>query len=211
MPLEIRVRDPKKFFNDAIKAVMPKGSKITIGVDDRPHYKRMDVVAPHTKGVKGVFTSLGITSSQIAAAHEFGIGVPRRSFMRDTMTLFLFKDAMKLAEKKYKRVDFYLKALSKQVYDRVQEAFDTNGFGRWKPLSEKYMAETGRTSPALTDTGQMRGAIFVSYAGETLSGKQISGVAVKPKRKDYGVSRKKNDYLYQLYGDPVAYFHKGGK
>ena len=187
MPLEIRVRDPKKFFNDAIKAVMPKDSKITIGVADRPHYDRPKIFEAHSKGIKGISS---IDTPQLAAAHEFGIGVPRRSFMRDTMTLFLFKDAMKLAEKKYKRVDFYLKALSKQVHDRVQEAFDTNGFGRWKPLSQNYMAGTGRTNPALTDTGQLRGAIYVKYAGETTSGKAISGVGVKPKRSDYGVKRK---------------------
>lgn len=188
MPLEIRVRDPKKFFNDAIKAVMPKNSKITVGVLDRPHYIRMEGMSVHSKGMKGVSA---LTSADIARAHEYGVGVPRRSFIRATMKKFLFKDAMKMAEKDYNRVDSYLKALSEKIYDRVQEAFDTNGWGSWKSLSQEYMEKTGRTNDnILTDTGQMRGAIYVEYAGETKGGKGISGIGAKPKRSDYGVSRK---------------------
>ena len=188
MPLEIRVRDPKKFFNDAIKALMPKNSKITVGVLDRPHYTRMEGMSVHSKGMKGVSA---LTSADIARAHEYGIGVPKRSFIRATMKNFLFKDAMKMAEKDYKRVDNYLKALSEKIYDRVQEAFDTNGWGSWKSLTQEYMDKTGRTNDnILTDTGQMRGAIYVEYAGETKGGKGISGIGAKPKRSDYGVSRK---------------------
>lgn len=199
MPLEVKVRNPRKFINDVIKELMPKNSKITIGVLDRPHYQRMEGMSIHSKGMKGVSA---LTSAEIARAHEYGIGVPRRSFLRDTMKKWLLFDARKTTEEDYKRVDFYLKNLSKKIYERVQEAFDTNGWGSWKDLSDDYMKRTGRSLPALTDTGQMRGAIYVEYAGETKSGKAISGIGAKPKRSDYGVSHKAGE-KYRKEGENI--------
>lgn len=188
MPLEIKVRNPRKFINDIIKELMPKNSKITIGVLDRPHFQRMEGMSVHSKGMKGVSA---LTSADIARAHEYGVGVPRRSFLRYSMKKWLLFDARRTAEEEHKRTDYYLKALSKKIYDRVQEAFDTNGWGSWKSLSQEYIDKTGRTNDSiLTDTGQMRGAIYVEYAGETKGGKGISGIGTKPKRRDYGVSRK---------------------
>lgn len=187
MPLEVRVRHPRKFINDVIKELMPKDSKITIGVLDRPHFDRPEGISAHSKGIKGISSA---DTPQIARAHEYGIGVPRRSFMRDTMKKWLLFDARKTAEEDHRRVDYYLKTLSERIYDRVQEAFDTNGWGSWKDLSDDYMKKTGRSLPALTDTGQLRGAIYVEYAGETKTGKGISGIGAKAKRSDYGVKRK---------------------
>ena len=188
MDLKIQAKDTKKFYNDIIKELMPASSKITIGVIDRPHFIRPEEAkSEHSKGIKGVSA---LSTAEVARAHEFGIGTPRRSFIRDTMKEWLMYDATKMSEKQYKRVDFYLKALSKQIYDRVQEAFDTNGWGKWKGLSEAYKERTGRTDTnILTDTGQLRGAIYVEYEGVTHSGKGISGIGARAKRADYGVSR----------------------
>jgi len=187
MDVKIKAKDTRKFYNDIIKELMPECSKITIGVVDRPHFDRPEVLAEHSKGIKGISS---ISTAQIAKAHEFGVGVPRRSFIRDTMKKWLRLDAGTMANRDYKRVANYLKALSQRLYDRIQEAFDTNGWGKWKSLSDKYKELTGRTdSDILTDTGQLRGAVYVEYAGETASGKKISGIGAKPKRADYGVKR----------------------
>lgn len=188
MDLRIKAKDTRKFYNDIIKELMPKNSTITIGVVDRPHFDRPETISEHSKGIKGVSS---VSTAEIAKAHEYGIGTPRRSFIRDTMKRWLRRDAGKEADKDHKRIDFYLKALSKKIYDRIQEAFDTNGWGKWKALSDAYKERTGRTdSNILTDTGQLRGAVYVEYAGETLSGKSISGVGAKQKRADYGVKRR---------------------
>lgn len=188
MDVRIQAKDTRKFYNDIIKEIMPKSSKIVIGVKDRPHYDRPEVSIEHSKGINGISSA---STSEIAKAHEYGIGVPRRSFIRDTMKKWLRLDAAKQAQKTYKRVDYFLKALSQKIYDRVQEAFDTNGWGKWKALSDKYKQETGRTDTnILTDTGQLRGAVYVAYEGVTLTGKSVSGIGAKPRRADYGVKRK---------------------
>lgn len=189
MDIKVKVKNSNKFKNELIKELLPKSSKFTIGVAERPHYIREANGKAHSKGIAGIYIT---STTEIAAAHEYGLGhTPRRSFIRDTVDKFLWKDAFELASKQYKRVDFFVKAMAKRVYDRVQEAFDTNGFGAWKSLSDKYMKSTGRTNDQiLVDTGQLRGAIYSEYQGETITGKKISGLGGKAKRKDYGVSRK---------------------
>ena len=173
MDIKIRVKDSRKFQNDIIKELLPKSSKITAGVAERPHNEPFRIgKSEHSKGG----ASLRATTTQIAASHEYGLGNnPRRSFIRDTVDRWLFKDVGSLAMKNYKRIDFFLRAIANKVYDRIQEAFDTNGWGQWKDLSDEYIRRTGRSLPALNDTGQLRAAIYTEYAGKTITGKSISG------------------------------------
>lgn len=207
MDIKVRVKDYNKFKNDIIKELMPKGSKISIGVVDRPHAQAYrSQKSEHSKG-GALFRT---TTTQIAAVHEYGLGKnPRRSFMRDTVKRWLFKDVGSLALKNYKRVDFFLKALANKVYDRVQEAFETNGWGQWKALSDEYKRRTGRTDDQiLVDTGQLRAAIYTEYAGETTTGKKISG-GHSAQRSDTGKYRPYGKmWLQSLYGNVTSFFKR---
>lgn len=211
MDIKIRVKDSRKLQNDIIKELLPKSSKITVGVKERPHNEPFRIgKSEHSKG--GALTRLSTT--QLAEIHEYGLGnVPRRSFIRDTIKRWLFKDVGSLAMKNYKRIDFFLKAISNKVYDRIQEAFDTNGWGQWKDLSDEYIRRTGRSLPALTDTGQLRAAIYTEYAGETKTGKKISG-GHSAQRSDTGKYKPYGKmWLESLYNrgrsSITSFFHKG--
>ena len=207
MDIKIRVKDYNKLRNDIIKELMPKSSKITVGVKERNHFiaYRGGEKSEHSKG--GAFYRA--TTTQIAAVHEYGLGNnPRRSFIRDTIKKWLFVDAGSLAQKNYQRIDFFLKAISNKVYERIQEAFDTNGWGQWKDLSDEYIRRTGRSLPALTDTGQLRAAIYTEYAGETKTGKKISG-GHSAQRSDTGRYKPYGKmWLQSLYGNVTSFFHK---
>lgn len=213
MDLQIKVKDSSKFYNDIIKEIMPKGTKITVGVKERNHYiaYRGGHKTSHAKG--GALYS--VTTSQIAAAHEYGLGkMPRRSFIRDTVDKWLYLDAGRLVKKDYAKADTFLRHLANKIYERIQEAFDTNGWDRWAPLSDKYRDSTGRSNKnILTDTGQLRAAVYTEYAGKTFDGGMISG-GHAPKREDTGRYRQGSKgwvaSLYERAGDSIVkFFHKG--
>lgn len=211
MDLQIKVKDSNKFYNDIIKEPMPKGSKITVGVKERNHYVAYrSGKSAHSKG-GGLYTT---TTTQIAAAHEYGLGkMPRRSFIRDTVNKWLYLDAGELIQKDYSKAEGFIRDLANRIYNRIQEAFDTNGWGKWKKLSETYMKRTGRTMPALTDTGQLRAAVYTEYAGKTFDGGAISG-GHAPKRADTGRFRQGSKQwlasIYERAGESITrFFHKG--
>lgn len=224
MRINVKVKNSDKFIHEVMKELMPKNSKISVGILDRPHAiaYRGGQKSEHSKG--GALQD-DLTTAQIGKIHEYGLGgMPRRSFLRDTIKKWLVKDALRLVTKNYKRIDFFLKAMANTLYDRIQEAFDTNGWGEWKGLSYRYMKLTGRTLPALTDTGQLRAAIYTEYAGETKTGKKISG-GHSAQRSDRGKYRQwGNTWVESLYGtrfdsmnrkvdkkysSVASYFHKG--
>lgn len=111
----------------------------------------------------------GLTNPEIAAKHEFGLGVPRRSMLR--MPLHLHGDKVvaaakadaarslreaarapkKTAEKVLKRVGIAAEGL-------VDEAFETGGFGSWKPLAPLTVELKG-SAAILIDTAQLRRAV----------------------------------------------------
>lgn len=155
---EIAEQQKKRFEDEVKKLLKLEDSKVKIRVAQRLHYERV-------KKRKGGFTvSRTPTSSteDLARIHEFGMeGLPKRSFIRLPVQKFFIRDLLDVLTK-YKRVDFMLWAAAKKVYERIQEAFDTNGWGEWAPLSEKYKKESGRREPpGLTSTGQLRGAVYV--------------------------------------------------
>ena len=120
-------------------------------------------------GAKGSSThkDSGLSNAEIGAIHEFGSlsdKIPRRSFLQDTFFYkkddlvkqvgqiieagLAFEMTTEQVRKIYKLIGVYGEAL-------VQEAFETGGFGKWKPLSQETINNKGSSS-ILIDTGEMR-------------------------------------------------------
>jgi len=199
MKVQFSVSNRNKFKNEVEKALFPKNTKITVGVANRMHYT--SATRRDKKGHSKAGSEISDSMLNVAALHEFGgfapieergrykiYKIPKRSFIRMPVRKFLKRDIGEILHS-YKRIDFMMKAICRRIYERIQEAFDTNGWGEWAELSERYKKISGRRDPALTDTGQLRGSVFVEYNGKTIAGKNISG-GVKPKRADFGRMRK---------------------
>lgn len=109
--------------------------------------------------------SKGGSNAEIGMKHEFGIGVPRRSFLRqpiiENLDAYLLKskafDKETLAEVvRSHSVLPWLKKVGIVAESIVQDAFDTGGFGKWAPWSPGYSSNTGNL---LVDTQQLRNSI----------------------------------------------------
>jgi len=108
-----------------------------------------------------------LTNAQIGARHEFGVlseGLPRRSFLKDPINLKrkeLLKKADRIIQgnidkvggmnRIYELIGIYGEAI-------VQEAFETGGYGTWKPLAQSTIDIKG-SSQILIDTSQLRKSI----------------------------------------------------
>lgn len=88
-----------------------------------------------------------LTNAQIGAFHEFGTEkMPQRSFLMMPLQEKLSKEIPKM--KKYIFKQFFEKRAPKQFYqdlgakalDIIEQAFNTNGFGQWKPLTTSTTA-----------------------------------------------------------------------
>lgn len=108
-----------------------------------------------------------LTNTQVGARHEFGViseGLPRRSFLRDPLTLKskeLLKQAKKIIAANIDKEDgieeiFELIGIAGEAI--VQEAFETGGFGTWQSLTQRTINEKGSSS-ILIDSSQLRGAV----------------------------------------------------
>lgn len=109
------------------------------------------------------------TVGEVGAAHEFGAparGLPMRSFLRIPLTENLNKYVKKdglinkadLEEvvKKGSAIP-WLKKVMVSAENVVQDAFDSKGFGKWKPWKNpNYENNTGQI---LVDTQQLRDSI----------------------------------------------------
>jgi len=106
----------------------------------------------------------GKTVAEIGATHEYGVpeqGIPQRSFLR----VPLMKKGKELIDSiskdlKFSKIDT-TKALGKlgaRGRNVVLEAFKTQGYGKWKPLSQTTIEMKGSNKP-LIDTGQLRQSI----------------------------------------------------
>lgn len=109
-----------------------------------------------------------LTNADIGAIHEFGSfskGIPRRSFLKDPITLKrkeLLKKAKSIIadnidkkngdEKIFELIGIYGESI-------VQEAFETGGFGMWEAISPAT-AEKKNSTQILIDTSQLRRAII---------------------------------------------------
>lgn len=102
------------------------------------------------------------TLAQVASFHEFGLGVPRRSFLHDTIEeerrqiKRALENGVELAsqdlsfdyEKHLKKLGVYMKG---QIQRRISS-------GIAPPLDERTIKRKGSATP-LIDTGQLRSAI----------------------------------------------------
>lgn len=84
----------------------------------------------------------GLTNVEIGTFHEFGTEkMPQRSFLMMPLQEKLSAEIPKM--KKYIFKQFFVKKAPKQFYmalgskalDIIKSAFNTNGFGQWKPLT----------------------------------------------------------------------------
>lgn len=114
----------------------------------------------------------GPSNAEIGFVNEFGkmtggVRIPPRSFLRMPLNLF-FNDKMK--EKKSLSAEEFQKAIESGNGEKfmakvgmvaeevIQEAFATNGYGKWEPNAKMTVELKGSDSP-LIDTGQLRRAI----------------------------------------------------
>lgn len=110
-----------------------------------------------------------VDNPTLAAKNEFGIGVPKRSMLRMPFHLHgdkVLKDAKADVQTTLKEMGRASKKTAERLLVRVgiagenlvQEAFETRGFGSWKPNAPMTVALKGSDSP-LIDTSQMRRAV----------------------------------------------------
>jgi len=152
---------------------MAKKTKVTD--KDKGYKKRMtNMVKADDSGVdvgilkeKAADTHDGSgTVIQIAAAHEFGVGVPRRSWLRDTF------------DKERSELNRYMKVIgekiaaggnTKRLLDRLGAKFTADiqklgmtskagPSGDWEPLAEETKARKG-SDTMLLDTGVLRASV----------------------------------------------------
>lgn len=105
------------------------------------------------------------TNADIGARHEFGIGVPQRSFLRvpisenlekymentGTLDKETLKDVIKSGS-----VLSWVKTVAALATVIVGDAFNSGGFGKWPPWAPGYENNTG---DILVDTQQLRDSI----------------------------------------------------
>lgn len=108
-----------------------------------------------------------LTNAEIGEQHEFGIGVPQRSFLRMPIANHLqekIDEAYPLNKKTLEQIvsekSFYplLKKLGSLGHEVVMDAFDSGGYGTWKPLSPLTIALKG-SDTILIDTFQLKDSV----------------------------------------------------
>jgi phage gpG-like protein len=109
----------------------------------------------------------GLTNSMIGSIHEFGSfekNIPRRSFLKDTFDIkineFISKTkdiiSKNIKKKNAMKIIFSQVGIFGEIL--IQNAFETDGFGKWKPLSKKTI-ERKKSEKILVDTAQLRKSI----------------------------------------------------
>lgn len=137
------------------------------------HYVDIGILGETNETTEG-----GLTLAGIGAVHEFGTDragrgnstvIPERSFIR--MPLETGQSQIKAAVEPHMKKDiaegnikhiFQMIGLAGEA--RIQEAFESGGFGEWEPLVESTIERKGSDS-ILIDTGALRKAI-TSKVGE---------------------------------------------
>lgn len=110
----------------------------------------------------------GLTNADIGTFHEFGTKrMPRRSFLEDAIIRKVFSPDQMKDMKKILWKQFFVKNAAKKfmqdigakALDAVWMAFDTNGFGEWKPLTistEQNFRKARKRNVWLSDTYRYR-------------------------------------------------------
>jgi len=112
----------------------------------------------------------GETVISVGASHEYGIGVPRRSFLRlpfrakkDELAAAMalqFKDVFEHG----KKAERALGLIGVQAVDISKGAFTTRGYGQWPDITQGTKDAKG-SSQVLIDTGTLRNSITYVVRG----------------------------------------------
>ncbi len=125
-------------------------------------------VSPLLKNA-GILASYGYSSKKDTTEIE----IPVRSFLREALLTPDGKKALQVWNISEKALIEYLNndgtsaevlanAIGAKALDRVLEAFDTGGFGKWKPITEftpREHRESGADNPPLNSTGVLRKSV----------------------------------------------------
>lgn len=105
------------------------------------------------------------SNAEIGAYHEYGTTVtPQRSFLRvpinDNMEKYMesagaFKEQSLKKVIKEKSINTWVTKMAELGYQIVMEAFDTGGFGKWKPSN----MDGKKNKQTLVETQQLRNSI----------------------------------------------------
>jgi len=114
--------------------------------------------------VGGTVYDDGQTVAQVGAQHEFGAGVPRRSFLRTPFSAK--KDELETAIAKQfadvfqrgKKTEQALGLIGTVAVNISKGAFTTRGYGEWPDITQATKDAKG-SSQVLIDTGILRGSI----------------------------------------------------
>ena len=114
-----------------------------------------------------------LNNAEIGFTNEFGNltgypKIPARSFLRMPLRSVQFKEKLRskksLSGKEFEKAlkagkgEEFAKLVGLVAEETIQEAFSTNGFGKWKP-NAPLTIELKKSSSPLIDTGQLRRAI----------------------------------------------------
>jgi phage gpG-like protein len=108
-----------------------------------------------------------ITNPVIGAIHEFGSkvhNIPARSWLRMPIMLY-FRPTVEGKGRAWWRSSLSTKGMASTLKklgicaeNTIQNAFETGGFGQWRPLSKATIEAKG-SSAILIDTGELRKAV----------------------------------------------------
>lgn len=174
------VRDIDRGFKGLLQRLNKKAVDLTVGLHEQDG---AETKLTDDEDERGEGTPLIV----VALAHEFGLGVPRRSFIRDwedqkreehkddlrKIAKAVILNQVPSSEKGLERLgSLYVAQVQKRISDGIQPA-----------LEEETKIRKGSSKP-LIDTGQLRSSIAFAVKGKlTPSKKQISAGGKKKKAK----------------------------
>jgi len=114
--------------------------------------------------VGGTVYDDGQTVAQVGAQHEYGAGVPRRSFLRtpftakqDDLTAAIAKQFEDVFQRG-KKAEQALGLIGTVAVNISKGAFTSRGYGEWPDISAATKEDKG-SSQVLIDTGTLRNSI----------------------------------------------------
>jgi hypothetical protein len=120
--------------------------------------------------VGGQVYGSGMTVVQVGAQHEYGAGVPRRSFLRvpfqvqkkqmDETTIAQFRSVFEQGQDAKRAMGL----IGTQAVNIVKGAFTSRGYGSWPDISPSTKDAKG-SSQVLIDTGTLRNSITYIVRG----------------------------------------------
>lgn len=158
--------------NGEIKTDFSVLDKITEMFSDAPYVKVGIIGSSTSRKIKSNKREVSANAT-IGFKHEFGVvsqKIPARSFLRMPIKAKLneyIKESEKLNKEAFEksvkegRLFQYMKLLGILGERCVLDAFETRGFGKWKPNAPSTIAIKGSDSP-LIDTGELRKSITSS-------------------------------------------------